>query len=90
MSPSSLEAMWIKNLLGNFKNSKKPERPQAGQTKGPGPRLKVDPEHLEYGAKDDDTVELVEGGVEVVGAQGVHSDHHLKHEAAQEKQLSIN
>ena len=79
-----------KNLLGNFKNSKKPERPQARQTKGPGPRLKVDPEHLEYGAKDDDTVELVEGGVEVVGAQGVHPDHHLKHEAAQEKQLSIN
>ena len=79
-----------KNLLCNFENPEKPESPETWETEGPSPRFEVDPEHLTNWPKYDDTVELVESWIEVVGSQGVHTDHHLEYESTQEEQLGVN
>ena len=73
------------NLLGNLEDPEEPERPEAGQPEGAGPRLEVHIEHLEDGAENDAAVEFVESRVEVVWSEGVHTDHHLEDEAAEEE-----
>ncbi len=64
------------HLLCDFEDPEKAEGAEAWEAEGARPRLEVHPEDLEYGPEDDDTVELVESRVEIVGAESVHPDQH--------------
>ena len=81
----------MNDLLGHFEHSEQAEGPETREAKGPCPRLKVDPEHFEDGAGDDNAVEPVKCGREVdERAQGVQPDPHLEHKGSQEEKLSVN
>ena len=53
--------------------------------------MKVDPEDFKDGAGDDDGVEPVERrGEEGAGAQGIHSNIHLKDKGTKEQEFCVN
>lgn len=75
--------------LGDFKDPKQSEGPEAGEADGALLEY-LDEDELEDGAGDDNGVELVEGRLEVdPGGEGEHPGQHLDDERRQEGELAV-